>query len=218
MKKELKEMLPLNLQFFAEGGDDDGSGSAGGDDDNNAGADDNGSDNNNSTKTFTQEEVNSISANEKRQGKASVLKALGVKSEAEAKKIIDAYNAMMNISNQSGNNSGEDDKQSEAEERALKAEQKLSAVMAGVDASSIDDVIAIATLKVTDDKDLDTVLKEMKEDKRYSSFFGTSGNGAGTGSGVEHGNSSKGAKVGDFGRKLAEARASSTSKSSYFKR
>ena len=49
-------------------------------------------------------------------------------------------------------------------DRAAAAEAKLACVTAGVQKDSIDDVLAIAAAKVTDDKNLDAVLEEMKKE------------------------------------------------------
>lgn len=219
-KKEIKKMkkricfLPLNLQFFA---DDDG-----GEPDKNDNQDTNDTGDageNTNTRTFTQEEVNQIGANEKRQGKAAILKALGCKSEAEAKKKIDGYNAFVKFNAQSGQNETDSDNNKELQEvelRAVKAEQKLSAVMAGVEKTCIDDVLAIASLKVTEEKDLDAVLKEMKEDKRYTGFFESKSSGVGTGNGIDHNRNNSGSKPGDIGARLA-GKKNDRGKSSYFK-
>ena len=170
MKNEVvKKMLPLNLQFFAE--------------DNEPNVENENQENENEdisepeVKTFTQEEVNSLLASTKREAKKNVLSSLGFKSEAEAKNSISMLNKLLEDDSP---NDSENNTESENEKRALAAESKLTCLLAGVDKDSIDDVIAIANKKVTQEKDLSKVLEEMKEEKRYSSFFCDDNKGTGS--------------------------------------
>lgn len=170
MKNEVvKKMLPLNLQFFAE--------------DNEPNVENENQENENEdisepeVKTFTQEEVNSLLASTKREAKKNVLSSLGFKSEAEAKNSISMLNKLLEDDSP---NDSENNTDSENEKRALAAESKLTCLLAGVDKDSIDDVIAIANKKVTQEKDLSKVLEEMKEEKRYSSFFCDDNKGTGS--------------------------------------
>lgn len=169
MKNEVvKKMLPLNLQFFAEEDKPDGG------EDNNP---DESEKQEPDVKTFTQDEVNSLLASTKKEAKKNVLSSLGFKSEAEAKNSISMLNKLLD--DESADNS-EDNKESENEKRALAAESKLTCLLAGVDKDSIDDVVAIANKKVTQEKDLSKVLEEMKGEKRYSSFFCDDNKGTGS--------------------------------------
>lgn len=224
-----KRRFPFNLQFFAEG-DGFGSQDSAGDGDENQqeggenpggrdGSDDSGQ------KTFTQEEVTRMMTREKNQGKKSVLKSLGFKSEDEAKNAVKMLNTLLDLQKtpeDKANDSARkaNDEKEEAEARASRAENKLSCLMAGVGNDSIDDVLAIALLKVSEDKDLDKVLAEMKKEKKYASFFGKNEDGSDSGTGSRPGHSSKdqGNKAGQFGRDLVEKRpASNAKRSSYFK-
>lgn len=195
MRKEIKKMFPLNLQFFAETDEVDN------DDvqlDEDGNDEEDNDDVNDDKKTFTQEEVNSLLNASKKEAKKSVLKSLGFKSEAEAKNSISMLNKLFDNDN-GGSDKGGDD---EAQKRAEIAEAKVTCLMAGVEKSCIDDVIAIANKKVTSEKDLSKVLDEMKEQERYSSFF--SSENSGTGSDPGHSGSSD-SKSKNYGKKIAES-------------
>jgi hypothetical protein len=227
-------VLSTNLQFFAEG--DDQGDVSGTEENNNSGTDDVNDDNSTgdtgvgNEKTFTQKEMNNIATREKKQGKNAVLKSLGVKTEAEAKAMLDAYRKITDATKTPEQKT--DDIKKDADDnlaRALAAEAKLSAITLGVKADCVDDAIAIATMKATsDDSDIESVLKEMQKDKKYAGFFSLNSdedenNGdnqqkstkRGTGSSVGHGSGSTD-KPGDFGRNLAKMNNKAKAKSSYF--
>lgn len=210
-KKELK-LLPLDLQFFAEGSDEGADGDV--DNKGNDGSDvkDQASNNNPGEKTFTQAQVSAMMAKEKNEGKRSALKALGFNSEADAKKAIEAYNSFLNLQKTDEQKLSDEIKKAQDESnenlsRAIEAENKLSCLEAGVNKESLADVLAIASTKVTDEKDLSKVLEEMKKDKRYSSFFEGSQVGSGTGTPPGHSSSinDNGGGKGELGKRLAEA-------------
>ena len=218
-------MLPLNLQFFAGDGDGDGDQSDvqqqnnGGD---GAGAGDQSQqkDQNSGSKTFTQEDVNAIGAREKNQGKNSILKLFGCADEKSAKAEAEAFKKWKE------SNQTEEEKRKQTEEllknsafesekRALADENKLTALAAGISSDSLDDALAIAQLKVTEEKSLEKVLEEMKKEQRYSGFFKSSSQS--TGSSASHSGGNSGGKQ-NIGERLAKSViASSPSKSSFFK-
>lgn len=220
-----KELLHYNLQLFAEDGDASGDDGNNGNDNNdnvNHGTDDQ----NRGEKTFTQSEVSNMMTKEKNEGKRSVLKALGFKSEDEAKEAIEKYNKYVEDQKSEADKQKEaldkaNNEKTEAMKRAKAAEDKVACYNSGIDPEYVDDVLAIASAKVSEEKDLATVLKEMKEDKKYESFFGkdsSSGSKHGTGSNAGHsGNDNNDEK--DLGKRLAEQRMSSMTaitKSNYF--
>jgi len=232
MRKDLlrNKGIKFNLQFFA---DESGNGSEGGNentDEKNGGSDESGEQDDDSgkedEKTFTQSEVSRLMAKEKKEGKKSILKSLGFNSEKEAQ---DAFNLLKALKDsqktaeeKAKENEGKASKEKEdAEQRAMMAEMKLSCFTSGVNKDSIDDVLAIATLKISDDKDLDDVLKEMKKDKRYASFF-SNGSSSEDGTGNPPGHSGTGKKTEknanwEYGKRLAEANKKDNSKkTSYF--
>lgn len=134
-------------------------------------------------KTFTQEEVNALAAKEKKQGRAAILRELGI--DPEDKNAIKRYSQLIKdnqtkeeqLSNElNAANTAKD----EAEARASAAEMKLAAIQKGVNPKFVDDVIVLAQSKVTDDKPIDKILDEMKT--TYPTFFGEDG-GSGSSTG-----------------------------------
>ena len=168
-KKFLNEILPLNLQFFAETDvdetevDETQDGEVEDDDQTDSGKE----------RTFTQKEVTAMMAREKKQGKKSVLKGLGFETEEDAKNALNLLKALTD--SQKTDSQKADDKKNEAlkekevvEKRAIEAENKLACFTAGVNKDCISDVLAIATSKLDGDNELSDVLEEMKKESRYS--------------------------------------------------
>lgn len=219
-----KTILPLNLQFFAE---DDGADDKDDQNDNDDGDfddSDNNDDNDNKDKEekkFTQSELSAVATTEKKQGRKSAFRELGFKNEKEAKAEMAEFKKWKESQltpEQKVQKDLDDSKEatSEAEKRAQAAEEKLAVVIAGVRKDSIDDVLAIARVKVTEDKSLDDVLNEMKKEERYKSFFGSSEDivNQGTGTNLTH---KKGSLSKDnIGARLAKQQHSENKKSSYF--
>lgn len=218
-------LLPMNLQFFAENDGSQNDGNQGGENNdpkgNENGNEDQNSDDNSGEKTFTQTEVNNMMTKEKNEGKRSVLKALGFKNEDEAKQAIDNYNKYLESKKTDDEKKQEqiknaNNEKDEALKRAAEAESKLACFELGVSKDYIDDVIAIASSKVTEDKTLDDVLKEMKEDQKYSHFFEESNSSNGTGGNPGHGQHKKDQND-NIGKRLASTKAKAKeTKSSFF--
>lgn len=224
MKK--KNLLPMNLQFFADdegshddsgnGGEDNGSGTE--NEDSKSGANDEDDE-----KTFTQSQVSAMMAKEKKEGKKSILKSLGFSSEEEAKNAITLLNTLKD-SQKSDKDKLEDTKNKSASEiesvtaRAELAESKLTCLENGVDKDCLDDVMAIASLKVDDDNSLEDVIKSMKKDQKYSSFFTSQNRGTGRAPGNNHGDDND--DTGNYGKTLASKSSvkssSNEKKTSYF--
>lgn len=241
MEKEKELRLPLNLQFFAdedededEDLDEDGKDSREDDDskDEAGKAKDSKQNNDNSNKdekTFTQKQVNRMMAKEKREGKNSAISSLGFKDEEEAKKAAAFYKAYLE-SQESDEDVANEEKQNlkndkvSAEKRAEEAEMKLACLMAGVNKESVEDVMAIARAKMTEDDKLEDVLGEMRKQAKYSSFFSESDTDDkqkddGTGHDSGHGKKGKDGddRKGSFGKRLAEnSQPSKSKKKSYF--
>lgn len=184
-------------------------------------------------KSFTQEQVNAIMAKEKKQGRNSVVTDFGFKTEAEAKAEMAAYSKWkesQKTEEQKASEKATADSQAkvEAENRAKLAEAKVEAMVLGVKPNSVDDIIALAMNKLTDDGDLKTVISELKS--KYPSMFNdgaseddkdknekkTTGQ-KGTGGNVK--NDAKGSKDEEpkgLGARLAAQRGKSNKKSTYF--
>lgn len=211
------------MKFYAPDGAGAGSGSG-----TDAGAD-TGADNNNQaqnantqTQTFTQADLNRIGAQEKAAGKNSILKALGFEDEKSAKDAITAYNAWKASQQTEAEKTQEKlnaatNAQSAAEARAALAENKLEIMKAGGNASSVDDIMAMVSVRVNDTTDFKAALEDVK--KAYPNFFGTSDSNSdtGTGGGLNRQNNNKGKTAEGIGARLAQNRIkTSTTKNPYF--
>lgn len=234
MRKDF--LMPLNLQFFAEPDDDskkdddkDSNGGSSDDsddepDDSDDSDDDSGKDKGKS-KTFTQTEVKRMMTKEKREGRKAMLNSLGFKTEEEAKKASAFYNSYVESQKTDAEKDAEkqkslEDDKSSAEKRAEEAEMKLACLMAGVNKESVEDIMAIAKNKVTEDTSLEDVLGEMRKQPKYSTFFEESEDKQkddGTGNNSGHTKKKGDEKKGSYGKRLAESTSkSSGKKSSYF--
>ena len=215
VKKEFQsKMIPFYLQFFGDEGNGEGNGAENpsGNDENSGAGNQNGNDGQ-SQRTFTQDEVSRMMTREKQQGKQSVLNALGFKTEDEAKSAFNLLKALQDSQKSEADRKEEEkntaiQSKADAEKRAEVAEAKLSCVVNGVSAESVDDVLVIALAKVTDGKTLDDVIKEMKGEARYASFFGSkpaTPSGDNTGKSLQNNPSGTSGTDADYGKRIAEA-------------
>lgn len=201
--------------------DDGGSGGGGG---NPAGNGDNGS-GGAEDKTFTQEQVNSMIAAEKRKNLSSVYKGLGFDSEEAAKAFVDKYKGEEEKNKTDLVKAQERASQLEAEKSAEAAkaqdlQYRFDAMAEGCDAKSAEDVVVLAKAKMSDDKDFAAALKEVKE--QYPAMFGQTDNGNGGGTGGGGTSPRQKLKSGDLsgiGKRLAEQRKqnNTTKDHDYFK-
>lgn len=197
-----------------------------------SGSDNNGSDGGNSAKkekTFTQDQVNRMMTNEKKQGRNAVYKELGInpkdtKAIAMVKALIDSQKTdEQKIAEQQA---VDDEKAREAEERVIKAEIKAEAMVLGIKREFVEDMVALVMSKKSDDSDIKTLLGEYK--KKYPAWF-DNGSGEddkgrtgrrGTGSSVKGDNGGKnGNKDGNnqsMGQRLAARRKATMPKKSYW--
>jgi len=180
MTEDSKLKLPLNLQFFAEGGGgtDQDDNNPGGDDENKQ--DDKQQDDKQQDdkqqggeKTFTQEDVSNIASKESKAAVEKLLKDLGFDDFENAKDGVDKFKEHQE------SQKTEQQKATDALEKAQKtasekdsAIQKLqyenAALKQGVNTDAIDDVVALAEKRVTDDKDINEAMKEVI--KQYPQF------------------------------------------------
>ena len=169
----------MNLQLFRENGENSGSESAGNTAQQNGNQQNSNQNNQNSDggageKTYTQAQVNVMLANEKRQGKQAILRALGIKDVNEGKSKMQQQQQtnqqQLDEENQAAQLlSNARQAQINAEARAQAAERKLSVLKAGVRPEFVDDVVYIATGKATDAEDFEEVVTAMKE--THSFYF-----------------------------------------------
>lgn len=176
-----------------------------------------------SDKTFSQEEVNRIAAQEKRQGIASVLKNLGFDKEDDAKAFIEKYkeaeeNSKTELDKAKDSLKHETESKNAAEAKAEQLERQLKAISAGVSPAHAGDVVILAASKITDKVSFEDALEEVK--KAYPSMFSSEDSGN-TGTGGSKNGSRKpvggSSGSGGMGKRLAEQRkASNAAKNDYF--
>lgn len=181
------------------------------------------------SKTFSQEQVTAMMAKEKKQGRASVYKELGIdpndsnmvlmfKSFIESQKTDEEKQQEQAATNAA--------KYAEIESRAKIAEAKVDAMQLGVLPQYVDDVVTLVLAKQSEDTDIKTEVSQLKS--KYPFWFGGQPSGEatktstdsstgqkGTGSSVK--TSSKAASSGEekgLGSRLAAQRRGNTSNSS----
>lgn len=172
------------------------------------------------SKQYTQEQINSMMANEKRTARQALLKELGFdvtddKNYAETlagiKKTLDAGKTQQQLDQEAKKTA--EAKQHEAEAKAATLELKVAALGAGVKADCLDDVIVLAQAKVSDSMPITKVLEEFKT--KYPTFFGTTAS-SGTGNPNNPARGKTGTQGDGLGKRLAQSNKPNT-KSSYFK-
>lgn len=224
----LKESLynRIGLQFFAADGAGSGAGGEGGTDGGQGGTDGNqvgssGTAGSQGTgaKTFTQEDVNRMMANEKRTARSALLKELGY--EVKDGKITETVATIKGILDSGKTQQQLDQEARTAAESNLAAEKsKTSALQARVDVMTagvkpefVDDAITMLLPQVTEQKTLSKLLEEYKT--KYPAWYGESSGSVGTGNSTKNGRNTGGTQTG-LGKRLAESNKSAA-KSSYFK-
>lgn len=226
LRKIIRMMLCLPMAPIIGVGGVGGSGSGSDSGNNNPNDTDNNSDNTNNDsndnldsnnnqdqgKTFTQAEVNRMMKAEKESGRRSILKELGVEDVKGTKEALEKYQKYLDSQKSDLEKANENlnetqAKLTSAENRANKAEFCLKAIAEfEANPKSVDDLVAIAMTKVTDDKDIATVLKEMKENEAYNGFFtksGSSSGSSGTGNPLPKGKSNNNGSE-SYGARLAQ--------------
>lgn len=179
---------------------------------------------NNQARTFTQDEVNKMMANEKKQGRNSAYNALGIDpDDEEMKAMIKAIVESRKPKAEDGNAAQQESNVvAEAEHRALMAEAKAEAMMLGILPNYVEDAVALAMPKVDDENDLKSVLGSLKQkypvwcDKSDEGNDGQNAN-KGTGSTIKPDSGKNGNDAKNLGARLAANRRSSKHKNSYWK-
>lgn len=161
-------------------------------------------------KTFTQAELNSILANEKRKNTASFYESLGFKDAEETKAFVTKYREQEE-KNKSDLTKAEEkaanlEKEKAAElQKAQWLEYKFKVVEQGCSVQTAEDVVTLAMGKVTTEKDFDTALKEIKE--AYPTMFeAANSNQSNTGSGGNPPRRQANTDSSGIGKRLAEQR------------
>lgn len=170
-------------------------------------------------KTFTQDQVSAMMANEKRTARNALLKELGyeVKEGAKAadivktvKGILDAGKTQQQL-DQEARTKAEEDKTA-AETKVSQLQAQVDVMKAGVKPDYVEDAITMLLPKVTEEKPLSKLLEEYKT--KYPVWFGE-GSSAGTGSPTNPPRG-KGGETAGMGKRLAQTNKPQA-KSSYFK-
>lgn len=212
--KELKTMLPMNLQFFGDGdGEGEGNqqqGSEGGEGGNNDPGEGNESGEGNQTpppKTFTQDELNRIATRQAKEAREKVLRDLGL-TEAQVAALMQA-------------NQGQGQQQTPPPtDNSAQARELLHARIRGelgimrVKPDSADDMVLLAAAQIEDPNSYDmeavkAAVKAVKQ-RHVSSFEVTAGNqnnknrGTGNNIGGSGFSQNNGSKAGQRGKELAE--------------
>ena len=169
-------------------------------------------------KTFTQEEVSKMMAREKEQGRNSVFNQLGLDpaNEAQAEQLKAVVSALFTDNTPAEDQlpdtakqlvSKYEEKATEAERKAMRAEAKYLAISNGVDPNYVDDVITLAETKATDDKTIESVIKEMKDTHKIFFSQAAPQSSGGTGGSVGHGQQrTKKEPELTYGQRLARAK------------
>lgn len=154
-------------------------------------------------KTFTQAEVSRMMANEKRQGRTAIMRELGL--DVEDKDAVKNAKALLDSLKTREEKDAEalktaQDALSGANEKAMLAERKLSVYISGCNKEYVDEVMALASAKVTDEVDFETALQQVKE--KCSAFFTVPDEGTGRPVNPKRGPAKK--EPGNYGKMLAE--------------
>lgn len=169
---------------------------------------------------YTQEQINTMMANEKRTARQALLKSLGIELK-EGEKYEDAIKRVKGTLD-AGKTQAQRDAEAkaaaetakdEAEAKATKLEMKVAALAAGVNPDYLDDVIVLAQAKVSETNTVDKVMEEFKT--KYPAFFKESSGGSGTGSSTNPPRKPPAGTEG-LGQRLAKVNKPAA-KSSYFK-
>ncbi len=216
MYKETEGKLKIGFQFFAESGE----GNEGGEGNNqgNEGGQNQQNNQQSQGKTFTQEEVNTMMANEKRTARQALFKALGHEvtdgdfdaATKAIKEVLDAGKTQQQRDKEAAK--AAQDAKDEADRKNALLQAQVDVMKAGVKADYVDDAISMLLPKATEEKPLAKLLEEYKE--KYPNWYGEPESSTGTGSGTNPARN-KGGKPEGIGKRIAQS-SKPASKSSYF--
>lgn len=167
-------------------------------------------------KTFTQKQVSSMMAKEKRQGRDAAFKEMGI--DPNDSKMVNMFKAFIQSQKTDEQKANEEAaaqaaKIAEAEHRAMVAEAKAEAMQLGVLPQYADDAVILALSKMSDDTDLKSIIGELKT--KYPVWFDASNAGAdgknatgqkGTGASVNNSSDKGGKENKGMGARLAAQR------------
>ena len=169
---------------------------------------------------YTQEQINTMMANEKRTARQALLKSLGIelkdgeKYEDAIKRIkgtLDAGKTQAQLDAEAKIKA--ESERDEANKKVSALETKVAALSAGVKPEALDDVITLTQAKVLSGKTTDQALNELKT--AYPVLFGEADKNNGTGS-PNNPARNKSGNTESLGQRLAK-NSKNTVKSTYFK-
>lgn len=197
----------IGLQFFAEPGGDPGN------------QDGDSGNQGNQGKSYTQDQINTMMATEKRTARQALLKELGfeVKDDKSFKDTLKSIKDTLDAGKTQAQRDKEakeaaESERDEANSKVNNLQLRIDALSAGVKADCLDDAITLAKTHITEENPASKVFEEFKE--KYPMFYGESSGGRGTGNPnnpPRHNNGEEG-----LGKRLAQA-SKPVTKSSYFK-
>ncbi len=172
-------------------------------------------------KTYTQEQLNSMMAAEKRTARSALLKELGIelKDDKDYKSAVDNLKKTLDAGKTQAQLDAEarkaaEDALGEASAKAAALEMKVLALSAGAVPTAVDDIIALISTRVSQGETTEKAIEELKT--KYPSFFSSEGSGSkGTGSPTNP-PSKKAPGTEGLGQRLAKTNKT-TVKSTYFK-
>ena len=173
-------------------------------------------------KTYTQTQVDTVVSKTKSESVNSVYKNLGFESESDMQEFIDKYKEQEENNKTELVKEKEKTKKLEAEkaaetEKAKNLQYKFDVIAKGCNADSVDDVVTLIKSKISDDKDFETVLQEIKD--QYPIMFNAENKNNSTGGGGTVPRKKSNNDISGMGKRLAEQRKqnnSIASNNSYF--
>lgn len=174
-------------------------------------------------KTFTQEDINRIAAKEKAEGRRALLKELGIEDTEDSRNAIKNYLAQQESQKSDLQKANERASKAEkakvdAEANALAIQRKYDALAVGAKADTIDDLMALVSIKVNDKTDFKSALEQVK--KAYPVFFNepSQTGTVGTGRSTNPARNTNGHQM-SMGERLAKSRMGDTqAESPFFKK
>lgn len=176
------------------------------------------------TKSYTQAQINSMMANEKRTARQAILKELGYeyKDDKGFKDLIKGIKESLDAGKTQAQKDSEaktaaERERDEANSKASFLELKIAALSAEADPKYLEDLITLAKPKLVEGVTVESVFESLK--KQYPVFFKGADNTGSSGTGSPNNPPRKGtSNVGEYGQRLAKGTAKGAVKSSYFKK
>ncbi|EGL82098.1 hypothetical protein CathTA2_2461 [Caldalkalibacillus thermarum TA2.A1] len=167
----------MKLQYFAEGGEGGGQNPEGGQRDqqptDEQGTEQGSNQQQQQQNTFTQEDVNNIVAKEAKKAQEKLLKQLGIEDFNSAKEGLQKFKEWQESQKTEAEKQAERLQKLETDYQTVTSENEtlkaqLSAMKAGVNPDSVEDVVTLAKNLVSDEVDMDQAIQKVLE--KYPHF------------------------------------------------